>query len=63
MRKSLHIPDALPVSPLSLICPLCRAEPGKDCISKSGGFSEVHLIRIRAAAMQDAFYKNERNYR
>jgi hypothetical protein len=44
------IPDVLPISPISLDCPLCGANPGHDCETTSGGFSAVHIDRIKAAA-------------
>ena len=52
-RPKPLIPKFLPVSPLSLVCPHCGANPGKDCISDSGAFSVVHIARIQAAAAQD----------
>jgi len=43
----------LPVSPLSIACPFCKAKPMRDCSTSSDGFSELHVARIKAAAAQD----------
>jgi hypothetical protein len=43
----------LPRSPLSLVCPFCKARPGKDCITRFGHLSAVHVERIKAAARKD----------
>jgi hypothetical protein len=32
------IPERLPVSPMTLVCPFCKAKPGDDCASSSGGY-------------------------
>jgi hypothetical protein len=45
------IPEELPVSPVGLVCPFCKAKPGQDCASTSGGFASVHLARMQAAAL------------
>ena len=50
MAKS--ITDVLPVSPLSLACPLCKAKPNYDCTSISS-YGILHVARIRAAAARD----------
>lgn len=48
------IPEYLPVSPLSLRCPLCHAKPNRVCETASGGKLElVHIVRIKAAAKLD----------
>jgi len=47
------LPPVLPTSPLSLECPFCKAKPGRDCSTSSGGFSVVHVARIKAAAAID----------
>ena len=44
----------LPVSPLSLRCPFCEAEPGHDCATSEGGFAVVHVARIKKAASLDS---------
>jgi hypothetical protein len=49
-KATLSIPDVLPVSAISLPCPMCGAKPGHDCETTSGGFSAVHLVRLKAAA-------------
>jgi hypothetical protein len=50
MAKKLVIPEILPVSPLALMCPFCKAKPHKNCATKLGTFAVVHLARIKAAA-------------
>jgi hypothetical protein len=32
---------------------MCGAKPGRDCETTSGGFSAVHLVRLKAAARAD----------
>jgi hypothetical protein len=51
------IPKVLSVSPLSLTCPYCGAKPNDDCMTAAGGFAALHLVRIEAAAQQDALTK------
>ena len=31
MTNKVAIPKVLPISPITLTCPYCEAEPGKDC--------------------------------
>ena len=50
----------LPISPITLACPFCDAKPGRDCETSSGGFSLVHVQRVKAAAMVDAANKPKR---
>ena len=47
------IPKILFVRPESLRCPLCGAEPEKDCSTSLGGFSVIHVARIKSAAAMD----------
>jgi len=54
MASKVMIPETLPASPLSLACPFCKAKPGKNCATSSGGFAVVHLERIKAAAKKAA---------
>jgi len=50
----------LPISPMTLVCPLCDAKPGKNCKTDSGGNLEiVHVARITAAARVDAAKKEK----
>jgi hypothetical protein len=53
MPKDEPIPEILPVSPESVRCPFCGAKSGRDCVTNSGGFSLVHVARIKAAAAMD----------
>jgi hypothetical protein len=61
LAKSISsIPDVLPVSPLALACPRCGAKIGKDCLTTSGGFSAMHVARIKAAALADKIKTKKR---
>jgi hypothetical protein len=52
---------SLPISPMSLFCPWCKAEPWEACETKLGAELEViHVERIKAAAESDAAVKRER---
>ena len=53
VKSKVLIPEVLPTSPISLVCPFCGAKPGQDCATTSGGFSVVHVMRIGAAALID----------
>ena len=44
----------MPPSPMSLTCPFCKAKPGEDCATGAGGFSALHVARIKAAAISEA---------
>jgi len=55
-----RIPDVLPVSPLSLACPLCKAKPNHDCTSISS-YGILHVARIRAAAARDMAKRKKKN--
>jgi len=52
MPKKAAIPR-LHVTPLSLVCPLCKAKRGKACSTANGGLSVVHVQRIAMAALAD----------
>jgi len=47
------IPKDLPISPLSLACPLCKAKPNQDCIPSDGRFGVMHVARIGLAVGKD----------
>jgi hypothetical protein len=48
-----EIPEFLPTSPMSLLCPTCMSMPGRDCITTSGGLAAIHVARIKTAALAD----------
>jgi hypothetical protein len=52
-KAAIRIPEVLPTSPISLVCPFRKAKPGDDCLTTSGGFSAVHIARVKAAAVID----------
>jgi hypothetical protein len=55
-----EIPEYLPISPLSVRCPLCDAEPNEICQAVSGGrFELVHVARVKAAAKLDEARKKQ----
>jgi hypothetical protein len=50
----------LPISPMSLFCPWCKAKPWETCETKLGVELEVvHVERIKAAAERDAAVTRE----
>jgi hypothetical protein len=53
------IPEILPISPMSLLCPTCMSMPGRDCITTSGGLAAIHIARIKAAALADKLKKSK----
>jgi len=54
MAKRTDIPGYLPISLVTLVCPKCRAKPGKACGTSSGNYLEfVHVARIQAAGKLD----------
>jgi hypothetical protein len=57
MLSAMAIPKPPPllISPMTLICPKCKARPGQSCLTPVGSALEaVHLQRIEAAAAKDA---------
>jgi hypothetical protein len=54
MLKRLVLPKVLPINPMTLTCPRCKAKLGSDCKTTSGDFSALHVARIKAAAALDA---------
>jgi hypothetical protein len=48
------IREYLPISPITLPCPVCGAKPGHDCETPSRvRLYVIHLARIKAAAKTD----------
>jgi hypothetical protein len=55
------IPEYIPISPITLPCPRCYAEPGEECENLAADFLQaVHLARIKAAVKMDAAEKKRR---
>jgi len=53
----------LPISPISLICPLCGAKPNQPCATAKGAELEiVHIARVQAAAKMDAARKKREDF-
>ena len=60
MAKAKPSIPVLPISPITLVCPLCHAKPGKDCETPSGMYLPlVHVARIKAAAKFDRSAKKK----
>ena len=53
----LKIPPVLPINPVTLACPYCKAKPGYDCLTNVGEYAALHLQRIAAAAAIDTASK------
>lgn len=53
------LPENPPISPITLVCPLCHAKPYEDCSTPSGNrLLLIHLARVTAAAKLDGAAKN-----
>jgi hypothetical protein len=48
------------MSPLTLVCPLCGAKAGHECVTPGGEFSAVHVLRITATAAKGATMKRKK---
>ena len=56
----MKIPKVLPINPVTLVCPFCKAKPGYDCLTTAKGYAALHLQRIAAAAATDVSDKHKR---
>ena len=54
------LPEFVAVNPMTLECPLCKAEQGHTCETNRGDPEPVHLERIAAALKIDAAAKKAR---
>lgn len=54
------MPEYLPISPMALVCPRCKAKSGEPCIGIGDELELVHLQRIEAAAKADVAAKKSR---
>lgn len=50
---STKLPAHIAISPMTLACPRCKAEPAKDCEVLPNGQQVVHIERIKLAAAMD----------
>jgi hypothetical protein len=57
-KSKITLIDDFQVTPLSVICPLCEAEPVQDCQTKSGRYSAVHAARVQMAASLEALSRS-----
>jgi hypothetical protein len=51
--KLPSLPEYFDVSPKTLTCPRCKAEPGEACVKLKNLIELIHLERIEAAAEID----------
>jgi hypothetical protein len=54
------LPKYIAVSPITLVCPRCKAKPGKVCEIFDGQIESVHIERIKAAVAMDVAVKKAR---
>jgi hypothetical protein len=54
-----ELPDYITVSPVTLLCHRCKAEPGSVCETLKGATELVHIERIKAALALDVEAKRE----
>lgn len=47
-RNQADAVQTLRAAPMTVTCPLCKAPRGRDCATSSGGFSVIHIARIKA---------------
>jgi hypothetical protein len=55
---STKLPSHIAISPMTLACPRCNAEPAKVCEVLPNGQQVVHLERVRLAAAIDVAATN-----
>jgi hypothetical protein len=49
-KEKEDVPEYIPISPTTLVCPECHAQPGKACGISCGNQHEfVHVARIQEA--------------
>jgi hypothetical protein len=53
-------PEYFDVSPKTLTCPRCKAEPGEACVKLKNMIELIHLERIEAAAAIERAAKRRR---
>jgi hypothetical protein len=51
MIKGMVMPEN--ISPITLICPVCSAEPGRTCVVFADRREAIHIERIAAAEAKD----------
>ncbi len=50
LKGMARIPETIPVSPMSLVCPRCKTKPDIACTVLKDDIEMVHIERIEAAA-------------
>jgi len=53
LRTDGKTSEYLPISPIALNCPRCKAKPGKACHKLNDELDVVHVERIALAAAED----------
>jgi len=52
------LPEYISISPITIVCPKCKAPSGDVCeVLLGGGLETVHVERIKAAAAMDLVVK------
>ena len=55
--KAVHeeclLPEHVAISPMTLVCPRCSAQPGRVCELFDGEVELIHVERIKMAAARD----------
>jgi hypothetical protein len=60
VAKLTKPPEYINISPVTLVCPRCNAEPGEACdVLLNDGLELVHIARIKWAAAMDAAAKEQ----
>jgi hypothetical protein len=54
------LPDYIPISPMTLVCPRCQAKPRQACVMYKDQFEAIHMERVEAAVLKDVVAKKER---
>jgi hypothetical protein len=52
MKSKVSV-SILLTSPMSLVCPYCKAKPNHGCVTNTGNFAMLHLARVEAASLID----------
>jgi hypothetical protein len=51
MIEGMAIPEN--ISPITMICPICSAEPGRTCVVFADQREAIHIERVAAAEAKD----------
>ena len=59
-RGVVKLPEYIPISPMTLVCPKCGARVEQACTMLRGEVELLHVERIGAAAQKDVAAKKAR---